>query len=294
MASRSVKLIFRLLLAAAAVMALYYVGRPLYWKISATVHEIRHNKQTVSGGFTSSLFLCDFWLSNECVLELNLKFISLWVLNQSFRNSLIVFIFAFYVFDIKTCIELRLFLLTSWLEFLVLDQFDCNACWIDLGTWKKEYFFFIIITSRGGESIIAYKLGEGGWDQWAKEPGLEKEIYFSRLSVILTVSSFFVFFSSSSHLWYAGISQIVQEAQKSVGWFHDGSDSGLQEDKKWVSARRFLLGQVLWHVHFYSFYIFVHEMIMQNGLYQYSRLFMLLKKYLVLHSNQRVSRKMDL
>ncbi|XP_073136324.1 uncharacterized protein [Henckelia pumila] len=91
MASRSVKLVFRILLAAAAVMALYYVGRPLYWKISATVHDIRHNKQTVSGG----------------------------------------------------------------------------------------------------------------------------------------------------------ISKIVQEAQKSVGWFHDESDSGLQEDKKSVSARRFLLGQVL-------------------------------------------------
>ncbi|XP_075524036.1 uncharacterized protein LOC142556457 isoform X2 [Primulina tabacum] len=91
MASRSVKLVFRLLLVAAAAMALYYVGRPLYWKISATVHDIRHNKQTVSGG----------------------------------------------------------------------------------------------------------------------------------------------------------ISKIVEEAQKSVGWFHDESDSGLQDDKKSVSARRFLLGQVM-------------------------------------------------
>ncbi|XP_073050307.1 uncharacterized protein [Primulina eburnea] len=91
MASRSVKLTFRLILAVVAVMVLYYVGRPLYWKISATIHDVRDNKQTVSGG----------------------------------------------------------------------------------------------------------------------------------------------------------ISQIVQEAQKSVGWFHDESDSGLQEDKKSLSARRFLLGKVL-------------------------------------------------
>ncbi|KAL3812757.1 hypothetical protein ACJIZ3_014025 [Penstemon smallii] len=52
MASPSARLAFRLLLAAAAVLILFYVGRPLYWKISATVHDIRHNKQTVSGGIS--------------------------------------------------------------------------------------------------------------------------------------------------------------------------------------------------------------------------------------------------
>ncbi|EYU43867.1 hypothetical protein ABFS82_07G022300 [Erythranthe guttata] len=52
MASPTARLTFRILLAAAAVLLLFYVGRPLYWKISATVHDIRHNKQTVSGGIS--------------------------------------------------------------------------------------------------------------------------------------------------------------------------------------------------------------------------------------------------
>ncbi|KAI3469468.1 hypothetical protein Pfo_026131 [Paulownia fortunei] len=52
MASPTARLTFRLLLAAAVVLILFYVGRPLYWKISATIHDIRHNKQTVSGGIS--------------------------------------------------------------------------------------------------------------------------------------------------------------------------------------------------------------------------------------------------
>ncbi|PIN03739.1 hypothetical protein CDL12_23731 [Handroanthus impetiginosus] len=52
MASPTARLTFRLLLAAVVVLILFYVGRPLYWKISATVHDIRHNKQTVSGGIS--------------------------------------------------------------------------------------------------------------------------------------------------------------------------------------------------------------------------------------------------
>lgn len=32
------------------LLVLFYVGRPLYWKISATVHDIRQNKQTVKEG----------------------------------------------------------------------------------------------------------------------------------------------------------------------------------------------------------------------------------------------------
>ncbi|KAH6755510.1 Low-density receptor-like protein [Perilla frutescens var. hirtella] len=52
MASPAAKLTFRLLLVAAVALMLFYVGRPLYWKISATVHDIRHNKQTVSGGIS--------------------------------------------------------------------------------------------------------------------------------------------------------------------------------------------------------------------------------------------------
>nr|GLL43759.1 uncharacterized protein LOC109176218 isoform X2 [Ipomoea trifida] len=52
MASLTSRITFRLVLAILIILALYYVGRPLYWKISATVHDIRHNKQTVSGGFS--------------------------------------------------------------------------------------------------------------------------------------------------------------------------------------------------------------------------------------------------
>ncbi|XP_051127931.1 uncharacterized protein LOC127249252 [Andrographis paniculata] len=52
MASPTAKVTFRFLLAAAVLLALFYIGRPLYWKISATVHDIRHNKQTVSEGIS--------------------------------------------------------------------------------------------------------------------------------------------------------------------------------------------------------------------------------------------------
>ncbi|XP_047979489.1 uncharacterized protein LOC125221413 [Salvia hispanica] len=52
MASSTAKLTFRFLLVAVLALILFYVGRPLYWKISATVHDIRHNKQTVSGGIS--------------------------------------------------------------------------------------------------------------------------------------------------------------------------------------------------------------------------------------------------
>lgn len=51
------KMTFRVVIAILVVLLLYYVGRPLYWKISATVHDIRHNKQTVSGGISSQLSL---------------------------------------------------------------------------------------------------------------------------------------------------------------------------------------------------------------------------------------------
>jgi hypothetical protein len=35
------------------ILVLFYVGRPLYWKISATIHDIRNNKQTVKQGMQS-------------------------------------------------------------------------------------------------------------------------------------------------------------------------------------------------------------------------------------------------
>ncbi|MFQ6653824.1 hypothetical protein Gotur_025043 [Gossypium turneri] len=37
MASSTSKLAFRIVLAALLLLALFYVGRPLYWKISATI-----------------------------------------------------------------------------------------------------------------------------------------------------------------------------------------------------------------------------------------------------------------
>ncbi|CAI9087403.1 OLC1v1021460C1 [Oldenlandia corymbosa var. corymbosa] len=52
MASARAKLIFRLVLCTLFLLLLFYVGRPLYWKISATFHDIRANKQTVSGGIS--------------------------------------------------------------------------------------------------------------------------------------------------------------------------------------------------------------------------------------------------
>lgn len=46
------KVSFRVVLAILVVLILFYVGRPLYWKISATVHEIRENRQTVKEGLS--------------------------------------------------------------------------------------------------------------------------------------------------------------------------------------------------------------------------------------------------
>ncbi|XP_030465796.1 uncharacterized protein LOC115684969 [Syzygium oleosum] len=56
MASPGAKVSFRVLLAVLAVLVLFYVGRPLYWKISATVHDIRQNKQTVKQGLSQIVY----------------------------------------------------------------------------------------------------------------------------------------------------------------------------------------------------------------------------------------------
>ncbi|KAL3727460.1 uncharacterized protein LOC104414951 [Eucalyptus grandis] len=56
MASPGAKVSFRVLLAVVVILVLFYVGRPLYWKISATVHEIRENKQTVQQGFSRIVY----------------------------------------------------------------------------------------------------------------------------------------------------------------------------------------------------------------------------------------------
>ena len=57
MASSTAKVSFRIFMVILILLVLFYVGRPLYWKISATVHDIRHNKQTVKQGTPLSLSL---------------------------------------------------------------------------------------------------------------------------------------------------------------------------------------------------------------------------------------------
>ncbi|GMI69821.1 hypothetical protein like AT5G18850 [Hibiscus trionum] len=52
MASSTSKITFRVVIAVLLLLALFYVGRPLYWKLSATIHDIRHNKQTVQQGLS--------------------------------------------------------------------------------------------------------------------------------------------------------------------------------------------------------------------------------------------------
>ncbi|KAG7551168.1 hypothetical protein ISN45_Aa06g018650 [Arabidopsis thaliana x Arabidopsis arenosa] len=43
---------FRTVILISLMVVLFYVGRPLYWKISATIHDIRHNKQSVREGIS--------------------------------------------------------------------------------------------------------------------------------------------------------------------------------------------------------------------------------------------------
>ncbi|EOA22613.1 hypothetical protein CARUB_v10003281mg [Capsella rubella] len=48
----STRIWFRILIVIGLMVVLFYVGRPLYWKISATIHDIRHNKQSVREGIS--------------------------------------------------------------------------------------------------------------------------------------------------------------------------------------------------------------------------------------------------
>ncbi|XVF62706.1 hypothetical protein PTKIN_Ptkin09bG0029500 [Pterospermum kingtungense] len=52
MASATSRITFRVVIVVLLLLGLFYVGRPLYWKISATIHDIRHNKQTVQQGIS--------------------------------------------------------------------------------------------------------------------------------------------------------------------------------------------------------------------------------------------------
>ncbi|XP_050216111.1 uncharacterized protein LOC126667192 [Mercurialis annua] len=55
-ASPASRTTFRLVIAILLIMLLFYVGRPLYWKISATVQEIRQNKRTVQQGISQIVY----------------------------------------------------------------------------------------------------------------------------------------------------------------------------------------------------------------------------------------------
>ncbi|KAG6575035.1 hypothetical protein SDJN03_25674, partial [Cucurbita argyrosperma subsp. sororia] len=52
MASSTARITFRVVMVVILLLVVFYVGRPLYWKISATVHDIRQNKQTVKEGLS--------------------------------------------------------------------------------------------------------------------------------------------------------------------------------------------------------------------------------------------------
>ncbi|KAH1200758.1 hypothetical protein GmHk_17G047647 [Glycine max] len=52
MGSATSRIVFRIVVVALLLLLLFYIGRPLYWKISATVHDIRNNKQTVRQGLS--------------------------------------------------------------------------------------------------------------------------------------------------------------------------------------------------------------------------------------------------
>ncbi|KAK4747201.1 hypothetical protein SAY87_026238 [Trapa incisa] len=56
MASPAVRVSFHVALAVLVVLVLFYVGRPLCWKITATVHDIRHNKQTLKHGLSQIVY----------------------------------------------------------------------------------------------------------------------------------------------------------------------------------------------------------------------------------------------
>ncbi|KAG9457506.1 hypothetical protein H6P81_002014 [Aristolochia fimbriata] len=50
MASTAGRVTFRVLLLLLLLFVAFYFGRPLYWKLSATIQEIREKKQTVKEG----------------------------------------------------------------------------------------------------------------------------------------------------------------------------------------------------------------------------------------------------
>ncbi|XP_058083362.1 uncharacterized protein LOC131231246 [Magnolia sinica] len=52
MASERTRVSLRIALALFLLFVAFYVGRPLYWKLSATIHEIREKRQSVKQGLS--------------------------------------------------------------------------------------------------------------------------------------------------------------------------------------------------------------------------------------------------
>ncbi|XP_043713324.1 uncharacterized protein LOC122661879 [Telopea speciosissima] len=52
MASSVAKVSCRVVFVILVLVVGFYVGRPLYWKLSATIHEIREKRQTVKEGIS--------------------------------------------------------------------------------------------------------------------------------------------------------------------------------------------------------------------------------------------------
>ncbi|KAL5995080.1 hypothetical protein ACLOJK_025138 [Asimina triloba] len=73
MVSASGKVTLRVVLLTLFLVAAIYVGRPLYWKLSATIREIRQNRQIVQQGISD--FVREArklgWGSNRRILELD-------------------------------------------------------------------------------------------------------------------------------------------------------------------------------------------------------------------------------
>ncbi|OVA04393.1 hypothetical protein BVC80_1395g113 [Macleaya cordata] len=52
MVSSTARVSCRLVFGILILLAAFYIGRPLYWKLSATIQEIRENKTTVKQGIS--------------------------------------------------------------------------------------------------------------------------------------------------------------------------------------------------------------------------------------------------
>lgn len=77
MASSTARLSLRLAAALLLLLAAFYIGRPLYWKLAATIHEIRQNRQSVKQGTT--LFPISLFSSLPCHPRFRWLRLSIWI-----------------------------------------------------------------------------------------------------------------------------------------------------------------------------------------------------------------------